>query len=79
MTVETKIAIDPASLKAPAVFSNKFQAMTYSGMVRVSFGEAISGHPPVWHCAVSLTAGDARELAEAILSLLPAKAGGSPH
>ena len=68
--------IDSKSLETPAVFANHFQFTVLGGtLARLSFGEAISPHPPIYRTTVLMVAEDARQFAQAILNALSVPAG----
>lgn len=72
MAIESNARLDPETLKIPAVFSNRFQLLTASGNVRITFAESGQASPedtPVvaYRSAIVLTIDDARQLAHAIL------------
>jgi hypothetical protein len=71
MAVETNVPPDLAALETPAPFVNRFQIMDAGANIRIAFAENFSGQQTFYRSAVMMSAQDARELAEAILTTLP--------
>ena len=71
MPVEMKLPLDEGGLREPAIFANRVQVAGSGQFVRFSFAETYSPNGPFFYrAAILMMTGDAKLLAETILSTI---------
>jgi hypothetical protein len=70
MAVEHNVPIDPGAAAVPSFYVNRFQVSVSGVGVRVAFAEEIGGIGPNYRTSVTLSLGDAMELAQLLANLL---------